>query len=740
MITALLAVIVLLPAAAALTGFTDIYTPWVMLLSAVCVCAACGFTTKLNKQKIFYPAVLAILMLMALFCGRLILSGGCAFWNRMGDAWTAGNGIVLSEFAIGADAAGGAGLLMFSVFAGITAALAFCALSSLGGYVMAVFTAVLTFAGMALFRSDDTFVYMVPCLLASVLMPACGGKDKRTPAAVTGRWIPVIAVSVIVLLAAGTSGMEQWAADIGREVREELHSLRYETEYTTLPEGDFTEYKEAGGQSQPALAVTMEQPEEMYLKGFTGVDFTGDVWEPLDTESIAENEDLLYWMNRNGWNPQMQFRQASALTVDSDKQEDKILQTVTVQNINACSEYMYVPYSLSTGDQLDTELIDPDKVYADGDRTYMYQVLYKGTDKIAGTLNGLKDSRNKDAEGFRQAESAYRDFVYSYYLDVPEEVSTMMEPYWSKVTEADGKSKEISNSQAQIYARAFLEEAFPEKGEAPQLTLPLEAAEGSSYQQATVTVMTLRHFGIPARYAEGYVITEEMAESMGADGTIEVDSSCAGAWAEVYHDGVGWLPVNLTPGIEDINAGLDPDAEDGDTPQEIPPKGDMIQEEPDDMNEEPEPDGGYVVSVKAVVSMTFLLIIGLIILLALIFIVRRQLLLKKRRQRWDESSVNDAVAWIFADTEHLLKRMGLDRGNGSMKELNAPAGEKFGDEYAGALDEMTDINSRAMFSSRPLDEEYRKTAQAFYEKTLECMKADAKWYRKMWMQWVLCLY
>ena len=33
-----------------------------------------------------------------------------------------------------------------------------------------------------------------------------------------------------------------------------------------------------------------------------------------------------------------------------------------------------------------------------------------------------------------------------------------------------------------------------------------------------------------------------------------VDAKSAGAWVEVYQDGAGWLPLALTPGLEDLSA------------------------------------------------------------------------------------------------------------------------------------------------------------------------------------------
>lgn len=738
-ITALIAATALLLAAAELTGLADIYTPWAMVAAAACVAVASGVMTKLNKEKLFYPVILAVMLLLVIFCGRMILNGGCIFWNQMGDAWTAGSGWVIPE--VGQPAANAAvSLFMFSVFAGILTAAVCCGLTAIGGYVLAIAVPVLSFVAMIMFNEEGTFVQAVLCMAAGICLLAAGSRKDGSVKRAVISLASVAALSLILILVSGTAGMEQWTAEKADDFRDRLHTVRYETEYTTLPEGDFKKYKADGGQSQPALVVTMEQPEEMYLRGFTGADFSDDTWSALDTAVLAENEDLLYWMNQNGWNPQMQFSEAVLAADKSGKLEENAQKSVTVQNINACSEYLYVPCSLSSGDCLEEEFISPDGVPADGNRTYMFSVITKGTDKIAGTIKGLKNSKDTKIEDYRQAEGAYRAFVYSNYLSVPEEINEMMMPYWDKVHKLGGKNSNLSSAQAQSYARTFLEAAFPEKGEAPQITLPLEVAKGTSYQQATAAVMTLRHFGIPARYAEGYVITEEMAKEMKRNSSIEVDSSCAGAWAEVYHDGIGWIPVNLTPGIEDMNSGIDPDAEDGDIPQEIPPKGDLLQDESEDTIEEPEPKGGYVVSVKKMISFTFLLIAVLLILTIVVIVIRRRLLLKRRGERWNGDNVNDAVAGIFADTERLLRMLGFDRGKGSMRELLSPVRERLGEAFADSMAAMTAINDRAMFSSRQLDEEQREAVKVFYAETVQHLKAGAKWHRRMWMQWILCLY
>lgn len=82
---------------------------------------------------------------------------------------------------------------------------------------------------------------------------------------------------------------------------------------------------------------------------------------------------------------------------------------------------------------------------------------------------------------------------------------------------------------------------------------------------ASAAVMLFRYLGIPARYAEGYVIDredfiaadyldEENADdwietpymNAGAVQRVEVPDASAHAWVEIFRDGIGWTPVEAT--------------------------------------------------------------------------------------------------------------------------------------------------------------------------------------------------
>ena len=105
--------------------------------------------------------------------------------------------------------------------------------------------------------------------------------------------------------------------------------------------------------------------------------------------------------------------------------------------------------------------------------------------------------------------------------------------------------------------------------------------EGRGYcvHFATAGTLLLRLQGIPARYVSGY------AAQLDQRGRGSVQDSDAHAWVEVYIDGCGWYPVEMTPGYSGVGDGAilseDPASPVPETPDEPEPE----EETPDD----PEP-------------------------------------------------------------------------------------------------------------------------------------------------------
>lgn len=69
-----------------------------------------------------------------------------------------------------------------------------------------------------------------------------------------------------------------------------------------------------------------------------------------------------------------------------------------------------------------------------------------------------------------------------------------------------------------------------------------QAHRGYCLHFATAAVVLYRAAGIPARLTDGYMISTRAGES------VDVRIGDQHAWAEIYIDGLGWVPVEVTPG------------------------------------------------------------------------------------------------------------------------------------------------------------------------------------------------
>ena len=734
MIVAMLASTVLVLTAAELTGNTWI----VMMVVSAWLCIVYGILLKTKHENWFYLGTLVLVLLLTLVFRKEVLEGFRIFWNTASDAMVSGTGRVLPEWKLQLDKEkGGLCLSLFAACCACAISLICCGLTSAAPAVLAVTLPVALIFGMTAFDADVSFVWLLPVLAVAVLILVYSGWRKRDAVApVVMSWIVSGIVACLLITAAILPGMQNWTEQIQADVHQTIHEKKYETKYTTLPEGDFSDYRKKEQKAQQALVVTMENPQQLYLRGFTGAVFTGDTWEALDTQALVKNKELLYWLNLNAFDQNAQFDAAAAYARLQQS-------TVTVQNIGACSYYRYVPFSIGKGAWADAENLNTDGVYGDGERSYVYSVTAGTSGQIMEVLTHLQTSEDPAVLQYRKAESGYRQFINHYYLQVPTDVKELLQEQWDGVSAMYGSANNLTQQQAQECTLIFLSRCFPEEGTPEDMELPLEMAEGTTFQYATVAAMTLRYFGIPARYAEGYVISQEMAEKFDSGETITVDSSCAKAWVEVYQDGIGWIPMDLTPGIGEIledPESNDPNKNDSSNKDTTEKKDEEEEEEPQE-EDQPEPLGGSMVMV---ILKTILW--GLLIALAVLFVVflilwiRRKILLGRKEKKFQSQNISDAAAWIYADAAALLEKLGFDRENGSMRDLAKPLEDKYGTEFAAQFNTATDLNDYAMFSSHPMEEEHRKAVWRFHSHVLRKLKSELKWYKRIWLKWVRCLY
>lgn len=694
---------------------------WLLGAGAL-TCIAAAVIRHFRKTKLLFPILLAALLLVVLFARNPLLNGFGAAWNTLRDLWAAEKGILLPLAETD-----GTGLWLAGIVTGILLAMVSVALSC-----VPTLTAVL----LAALSVAAAFVQPGVLLLAAaaIALLLTWQKSKNAVSAAS-----FLLVGGIVAGVAAISLQTGTMQNLSQNAKDSLHHWRYEKAEELLPEGDLSEPVTKTESTDTILSVTADTAQTLYLRGFVGDTYENETWTALDAETAAEEKDLFYWLHQSGFYPQSQL--ASAARLMGNYQSG----SVSVQNLAGCSLYRYEPCTvLPERAGLTKNRIQPSAVETNGlrgERGYSYETVSDAQTILPELLDFLQNDTSDGVKSYLQMESAYREFVYSYALTVPAEFRAQLGAVLDRCCESYGPANSLTKEQAQTAALAFLESCFDGSGD---IALPLaDTADGTTYQYATVAALALRYYGIPARYVEGYTVKTTENEPT------SVDASAAGAWVEVYQDGIGWLPLALTPGLEDLSAeqtesGIKPVGAgkegNGDGPRVT--EGQELEQddaEPDN-SEDNTPDGGQRTGLLHKPAFWIILIVALLLLLLAAVFIRHAVILKKRNETFTQEDPSAAAACLFTDCAALLAAMGFKRGTGSMLELCETAKEQLGEEYAAKLHDMTMYNAQALFSSRAISPEQLTEMRAFHDTTMENLKTRCKPLRKLRLKWLNCLY
>lgn len=702
------------------SGFSA--TLW-LLGAGILTCIAAAIIRHFQKTKLLFPILLAALLLVVLFARNPLLSGFGAAWNTLRDLWAAEKGMLLPLAETDST-----GLWLAGIVSGILLALLALAFSHVPTLAAAALTALCVAAAFV----QPGFLLLAAAAIALLMLT--WQKNKNAVSAAS-----FLLVGVIVAGVAAISLQTGTMQSLSQSAKDTLHHWRYEKAEELLPEGDLSEPVVKTESTDTILSVTADTAQTLYLRGFVGDSYENGVWSALDAETAAEEKDLFYWLHQSGFYPQSQLATAARLMGNYQSG------SVSVQNLAGCSLYRYEPCTvLPERAGLTKNKIQPSTLETNGlrgERGYSYETVSDAQTILPELLDFLQNDTSDGVKSYLQMESAYREFVYSYALTVPAEFRAQLGAVLDQCCESYGPADSPTKEQAQTAALAFLELCFDGSG---NIALPLtDTADGTTYQYATVAALALRYYGIPARYVEGYTVKAAENEPT------SVDASAAGAWVEVYQDGIGWLPLALTPGLEDLSAeqtesGIKPVGAgkegNGDGPRVT--EGQELEQdnaEPDN-SEDNTPDGGQRTGLLHKPAFWIILIVALLLLLLAAIIIRHEVILKKRNETFTQEDPSAAAACLFTDCAALLAAMGFKRGTGSMLELCETAKEQLGEEYAAKLHDMTMYNAQALFSSRAIVPEQLTEMRAFHDATLENLKTHTNWPKKLRLKWLNCLY
>lgn len=676
------------------------------------------FTTvkHFRKEAILLPAALVILIVIVIFARATLLNGFAALWNETRDLWANEKGILLPLAQTDNSGLWLAGILLGLFLAALSLTLSRA--PTLASTLLIVLTVAASLVHVTL--------WLILSAGISLLLLAW---QKNTVSAVNFLLLGAVVLGIAALtLQTGT--MQR----LSQTAKDALHRWRYETSERVLPEGKLSEPVPSSDGTATILSVTSDKSDTLYLRGFVGDTYKNGTWSALDAETAAAEKDLFYWLHENGFYPQSQFTLSAIQTAEYETE------TIQISNLSACSLYRYEPFSvLPTYAGTSKNLLLPSVVETsgwNGEREYSYVVIADASTILPQILDALQ--QGEPSSSYLQMESAYRDFVDSYALAVPQEFTDELGALLEETRKNLNFSGELSKEQAQLCALSFLETCF-----GGDTSLPLDStAKGTTYQYATVAALALRYYGIPARYAEGFTVRTTENE------TASVTAENAGAWVEVYQDGVGWLPLALTPGLESLapeqtESGIKPvGTGEGEGSGPRVTEGQEPEQDDTEQSEDPDntPDGGQRTGLLAKPAFWILLIAGILLLFVLFILIRHHIILKNRQKTFDDPDNSESISSLFSDAAKLLSALGFDRRGGSMLALYDPFSGQFGEETANAFRAMVFLNEQALFSSKAPDDPEREMMRNFHGTVLNLLKTNTKWPRKLRLKWLNCLY
>jgi len=524
-----------------------------------------------------------------------------------------------------------------------------------------------------------------------------------------------------------------------------------------LVEGDISKLKSRDVSGDTRLNVHSELNGLVYLKGYVGSKFRAGKWTELDNEAYSgDNSELIHYMIENKSSPLIMLNTFYVLS--NQYEEDTFeytKQTLKIENTGASKKYIYVPYTLAN-----MAFSYYDNVYKDQDVRNSVTDIHNQYEIVTGNVNSnelitlydngvlKKAEDNPDVmmmgveSDYFDLEQAYRDYTIQYYMDVPDSISCQfdesLEPLETNVGVEtittyireylkdtckysdeldDNRITELKNSNPTNYLLDFF------NGE----------AGGYSVSYATIATLMYRYYGIPARYVEGY----RCELGVGNNNILDKD---AHAWVEVYRYGMGWVPIDVTPGFykDSIEPELSETTETAAvTPPEIPDESqvEVLDENPlKDKEDEIREDPLWNV-VKIVLG-----IIGIIILSIIIIFIRKHVIEYNNNKRIRNEDLCDAVLFMAGKLWFIFGKRGLEIDRGLPLKSKDDIDETYKLYTKVEYEKIDEILMKAKYSGQQIAPDEYILVKAYYDFVKEFNNKKNKLLKDLLWKYIYVIY
>jgi len=243
--------------------------------------------------------------------------------------------------------------------------------------------------------------------------------------------------------------------------------------------------------------------------------------------------------------------------------------------------------------------------------------------------------------------------------------------------------------------------------------------QGYCIHYATAATLMLRALDVPARFTSGFVVPVGQSE---VGQTVVVTDGNAHSWVEVFYEGIGWLPLEVTPpgdgvgfadGRPGIQIGGGPDSnEDVQTGIEPDPDYDPYGQGAEWDSGEAEPEQGGIRT-----NHTWLIVGAFAAACLVALIARRIIILVRRKTRFAMEDANASVifAWRYLSRLARLKT------------------------WQTVWHEIEDLANKARFSQHRLSEKERASVVDYTREFAANIYHDRNTIRRFWVKFILGL-
>lgn len=537
--------------------------------------------------------------------------------------------------------------------------------------------------------------------------------------------------------------------------------------------------------------------QNLYLKGWVGSTYQDGHWSDLSEENFynAAKEWKIKTKTDIGLSIQnLLYEHLKEFPLNNNKYDK---QHITIEHLEELP-YKYVPYGIKFEENVvpfgDGYIKKDKKKYNSYDGYFIYKdfIYYKllsmSVEKQKNPLVILwnqKEFGEADVlEYFRRGKSNIYDADEDGNLFVPKDkiipkvVKKIEDKYGSYVKneytkipkEGLEKLKKLCNDETfnEVWeAKEFITDYLHNNTVYSTNLKPLSYGEdfvehflykekkGFCTHYATTATLMFRMLGFPARYVSGYVVTPSLFEKSGEEYiSAKIPDSNAHAWTEVYIDGKGWVPIEVTPGYDIIQEMVLKDSNikfneilPTKKPSEEKEKDTANKKEEKKQKEETKGNSDKEAEIwdltLDIIFMQWLnrifWIFGAIIILICSFLVRRKILLYKREQRLEQTDNNIAVKEISYEMHRILIYSGY-------KKEKYISDEEYGDYIGRLLDywnkdeycQFLIIVRKACFSLIDISEEEKAYCLKVYNKVLKNEKKKKSGIEAMFWKYILC--